>query len=460
VRSQNFVTVSNAGEAQARRAALDFERVRGIFSRVLADAAFDVRQPVVALAVANEQGLRDVLPQFFERRSQRPVAAYWSGPFEHHIVLRVDARPHERYRRILHEYAHLLTYVNVPDAPAWLDEGVSELWGSTVVRDDGVGVGATLPHHVRLLRKERRWIPLQELIAMDRAPDPRDARRVALFYAQSWALAHYLFLERASDALELVPSVYVRSLRDRASRLEAAESAFGPLPELERALRAYVHHRAFRSRRIEMPGFGPGTDADGTADVRVRPLSEAEALIVRARFLVDGERSDAALPLLKEAMRLDPHRTSAFETLGRLYFRQNKPADAIGWFDRAIASGSASYLAHYYRALLDARRSEHDLQRAIALNPRFAPAYARLADLYATDAARPLDALPLLRRATELEPASAAHWIRLGHLLLLVDRPEEARAAAKQGLAHARATAARELAEALLLDIDRRATLP
>jgi hypothetical protein len=43
-------------------------------------------------------------------------------------VLRVDAPDRERSRRVLHEYVHLLTHANVPDLPAWLDEGISEFW--------------------------------------------------------------------------------------------------------------------------------------------------------------------------------------------------------------------------------------------------------------------------------------------------------------------------------------------
>jgi tetratricopeptide (TPR) repeat protein len=454
-RSPHFVVVSSAGEEQTRRVALDFEGVRAMLSRVFADAGLDLREPVVVLAVSNERDLREVLPQFWERRGQRPVAAYWAGPHQHHIVLRVDANPRERYRRVLHEYTHLLTHVNVPDAPAWLDEGVSELWGSAVVRDDAVEVGGAPQHHLKWLRGREPWIPIEELVTMDRPPDPRDGRRLALFYAQSWALAHYLVLDHARQGLELAPAAYIEALRQYANRLETARHAFGSLSELERSLRAYIQKRPFRTVRVE-----PGVAGDSTSGIRIRLLSEAEALTVRARFLVDGERSQAALPLLNEAARLDPYETSTLETLGYLYFRQNKPLDAARWFEKAIASGPASYLAYYYRALLDAHRAEDDLRRAIDLNPRFAPAYARLADFYATEAARPLDAVPLLRRATELEPATAVNWVSLGQLLLLVNRPEEAREAAKKGLAHARSASSRELFESLFLDIERRSQLP
>jgi tetratricopeptide (TPR) repeat protein len=458
-RAPHFAVVSNAGEEETRRVAVDFESVRTMLSGALPDALQDFGQPVVGLAVSNEQDFREVLPQFWERRGLRPVAAYWSGPHQHHIVLRVDASARERYRRLLHEYTHLLTHVNVPDPPAWLDEGLSELWGAATVRDDHVEVGRPLQHHLRRLQGGL-WIPLEELLAMDRPPGPRAGRRLSLFYAQSWALARYLVVERAPQGLELAPFEYVQALRQHPNRLEAARQAFGNLPALERSLRDYVSSRSVRTVRVELPGLKTGVAGNSTGTIRVRPLSQAEALTMRARFLVDGERSQAALPLLNEAARLDPYETSTLETLGYLYFRQNKPLDAARWFEKAIASGPASYLAYYYRALLDAHRAEDDLRRAIDLNPRFAPAYARLADFYATEAARPLDAVPLLRRATELEPATAVNWVSLGQLLLLVNRPEEAREAAKKGLAHARSASSRELFESLFLDIERRSQLP
>jgi tetratricopeptide (TPR) repeat protein len=479
-RSPHFVVVSNAGEEQARHVVLDFERVRTMLSRVLAGATVDVRQPVVVLAVDDERRLKEVLPQFWERRGQRPVAAYWGGPHQHHIVLRVDAAPRERYRRIVHEYMHLLMHANVPDLPAWLDEGLSEFWGAAVVQDGGVEVGQPAQHHLKVLRGRRPWIPLDELVAMDGAPDARDRRRLTLFYAQAWALAHYLILGGSPSDIELVPSKYIEALRQH-EKVQAARSAFGSLPDLERSLRAYVRDGSFRAVRFEIPRRQNGSsEANSTEEVRVRSLPPAEALAVRARFLVDGKRSAAALPLLKEAVRLDSRESSALETFGYFHFQQNQPVEAARWFESAIASGSASYLAYYYRAILEATvpsqspgdvpltsaahrglaRAEDYLRRAIDLNPAFAPAYTRLAGLYASEAGRLQDALPLLRRATELEPDFAVHWANLGTLLLQMDRPEDAREATKQGLALARSAGSRELFESLLLEIERHHSCP
>ena len=64
-RSRHFVVISNAGEKQARRVSLEFERVRTMLQRALTDAPVDVGQPVVVLAVDNEDSLRELLPQFW-----------------------------------------------------------------------------------------------------------------------------------------------------------------------------------------------------------------------------------------------------------------------------------------------------------------------------------------------------------------------------------------------------------
>ncbi len=481
VRSPHFVVISNAGEEETRRVSLEFERVRTMLRRALTNTHVDPRQPVVVLAVNDEDGLRELLPQFWERKGQRPVAAYWGGPHRHCIVLRVDAPERERFRRVLHEYVHLLTHANVPDLPAWLDEGLSEFWGTAVVQDDAVEVGRPAPHHLKVLQARRSWIPLEELLAMERAPDARDERRLSLFYAQSWALVHYVMLSGSSTDLELAPSNYVQQLRQGASPVEAGTLAFGNLSQLERALAAYVRTGRFRALRVEVQS-GPAARVRRKPDttyrsevqsanqaedigVRVRALSPAESLAVRAGFLVDGERPAAALPLLTKALAADPNETSVLETLGSFHFQQNNPLEAAKWFDRAIASGSASHLGYFYRAILAGPvpdevpggqpvRAEEYLRHAIDLDPGFAPAYVRLADLYARQADRVEEALPLRRRATELEPENAAYWVEFGKLLVRLNRPGEAREAGERGLASARSASSRGLVGAFLRDLE------
>ena len=452
LRSPHFTVVSNTPEEEARRVALEFERVRAWLQRADTGARFDFPEPVVVLAVTDENSLRELLPQFWERKGQRPVAAFWRGPYRQCIALRIDASQHERYRRVLHEYVHLLTHANVPDLPVWLDEGVSEFWGTAIVHDAAVEVGRPASKNLQVLQTRHPWIPLDELLAMERVPDGRDKQKLSLFYAQSWALVHYLMLGGPSVNLELAPA-----------------SDFGALSRLESTLTTYVSGGRFRAIRIEAPESEDRTareDRNEHIGYPVRTLAPATSLAVRAGCLAEGERPTAALPLLARAVADSPNEASVLETLGYVHFQQNDPAEAAKWFDRAIASGSASHLAYFYRAILAGPvpdqvpggqpvHAEDYLRRAIDLAPGFAPAYGRLAGLYAQLEGRLSDALPLLQRATDLEPATPAYWVDLGRLLASLNRPGEARHAGEKGLAAARSVSSRQLVEAFLRDLTR-----
>src|SRR5580704_6250097 len=58
VRSAHFVVESNAGESEARRIALEFERVRGIFRGAFTKFRVDPAQPIVILAARDEATMK------------------------------------------------------------------------------------------------------------------------------------------------------------------------------------------------------------------------------------------------------------------------------------------------------------------------------------------------------------------------------------------------------------------
>ena len=76
VRSPHFVVVSNADERDARRVALEFEQIRTIYQSALPTASADPRRPVVIVVVKDEDGLRALLPQYWEQRGPRPVGVF------------------------------------------------------------------------------------------------------------------------------------------------------------------------------------------------------------------------------------------------------------------------------------------------------------------------------------------------------------------------------------------------
>lgn len=419
-RTPHFTIVSDAGERTAREVARKFERLRALVRQVMPDPQLDPRGPVLVFAAAGERTLRQLIPQFWERDGRRPAAVSWKGAHAYYIAVRTDVRDPDRSRLFLHEYIHLLVRTRAPGIPAWLDEGLADFWSTLAAVPGGLEAGAPPPQHLRTLARAQSWTPLAAFLAARDAPQMRSRRDVEAYYAQSWALAHYMMVGelaggRGSAASSLLPQAYVNALRDGTSPAEAA-SVFGGVAALDRAVTAYVRSGEIRSKRRLI---APAEAGEVAPTVAIRTLSPAASLALRAFLLIEGPRPAAALPLLEQALLVEPAAPGALEARGYYHFVRSEPAEAAVWFDKAISTGAATYLAYYYRAILSAdatgRMAEDDLRRAIDLNPAFVPAYTRLADRY-IQAGRPADAAALLERAAALEPEDAATRARLNQL--------------------------------------------
>jgi hypothetical protein len=379
VSGPGIVVAGNAGAERARDALRDLQQLHAALTQVVGEAGASAESsPVTVLAVSDTRALRELLPQYWERRARRPIGAYWNGVYGHHIALRLNLPRllwgDAQSEVIVHEYIHYLTHLAIPEPPRWLDEGMSELLSSARIDEGVMDVGGARSRNTRLLRNEGAWIPLSELLAMADLPDLRDGRRTSMFYAESWALVHYLAMEDRQAGSH----IDIASLPAKAGRYDAGE--------LETRLKAYVRAGRFRTIRVAVPNE---TAARAEASAAPRVVPQTESLVLRARAIADGQRPAAALPLLTEALRLAPGNPAALETLGYVQFQQNQPDAAAGLFERAIASGSATFVAYYYRALLAgpvpndvAGRpvpAREYLQKAVTLNPGFAPARERLA---------------------------------------------------------------------------------
>src|SRR5262249_5193134 len=124
-------------------------------------------------------------------------------------------------------------------------EGLAEFYSTFALKSDGKGafIGRVIPQHVYTLRE--RFIPLGELMAVDRtSPLYNEGDRRSIFYAESWALVHYLLTE-AGDGRGRInryrPAVAGGEPVDR-----AFAAAFGDdIKEFESKLRNYVRRSIY-----------------------------------------------------------------------------------------------------------------------------------------------------------------------------------------------------------------------
>jgi len=444
VRSPHFVVISDAGEKKARDVARNFEEIRGVFRAALSSTD-EPNMPVHIFAVKSENGLKELFPQFWERDGARPVGVFRRAPDKYLIAVRTDldhrsdlydrstrgadrweARWENPYRTIYHEYFHLLTSVNMRRLPIWLNEGLAQFWAETVIRDDRVELGNPNWHHLEYLQ-QANLLPLRDVLGSSLNPHQERPHRVAVFYAQAWALTHWLMVSDKSGSGRETIAKYRKLVAQGEDPVVAFERLVGSLDDVEAKLRAYARVPQKNGMRMDIP-----VDVDAKS-FTARELSEAESLAARGNFLVSGERSDHALPLLRRALALDPTSSVALSSLGLYHYAKDEEEQAREWLDKAIRSDAKSFVTFFYRAMLaktsqegDGELVEASLLRSLELNPRFARAHAELGSIYSQRTDQHDAALSFATKAVELQPDSTWLWVNLGTVLLRLDLVEKA----------------------------------
>ena len=442
VRSPSFTVVSDGSVKDARGVLFHFEQVRALLREVWSGARVDTVRPVTILAVQDEGGLRALLPAFWERKGAfHPAGIFVGAPDRGWVALRMDVagfRENDEawnnpYLIVFHEYVHVVLRLNFGSLPAWLNEGLAEFWGNTIIQGDRVYEGRPVPYHLQTLR-QRTPLSLTALFAVKPgSPEFSEQNRATIFYAESWALVHYLVV--GSDERRGQINRMAALLQAGRPPTEAAQEAFGDIGALDRELQSYVTRLAFRYRR-RMARVDVKENA-WTA----RSLSDAKSLALRAGFHVTMGRGAEARALASQALALDPATAAAHEALALLAWREGRRSEAREALARATSLPGASDFAHYlYGQLLWDSLSgaegleavEASFRRAVELNPSFADALASLARVKAERGAPIEETLPLAMRAAQLEPREIRHTLTALRLAARGGGVQEARTQAEK----------------------------
>src|SRR5258706_10862013 len=193
VRSSHFVVASNAGEKEARRIADQFEQIRTLFHTAFATLRVDPAQPVVILAAKNESTMKMLLPEDWEVKGHvHPAGLYEQGEDKHYVVLQLDSAGTNPFHSLYHEYTHAMLHLNFTGLPLWLDEGLAKFYGNSRLREKESGIGTIDERHMYILQ-ENKLLPIEMLLNVEQSsPYYNTANHACVFYAESWALVHYL----------------------------------------------------------------------------------------------------------------------------------------------------------------------------------------------------------------------------------------------------------------------------
>ena len=111
---------------------------------------------------------------------------------------------------------------------------------------------------------------------------------------------------------------YVNAMAKGTTEEQAAAQAFGDLKKLQAALFAYIGNARFYYIKAPPP---PEIAA---ADLQVHELSEAEVDAYRGGFAAVRGRAQDAIPILEQAVKLDPKLALGYQYLGLAEYRGQK----------------------------------------------------------------------------------------------------------------------------------------
>jgi len=430
VRSAHFTVLTDANEKQGRQIATQFERMRWMFQTLFPKVNVDPANPIVVLAAKNDKSFSALEPSVYLAKGQIKLdGLFMKGPDTNYMLLRLDASEQHPYATIYHEYTHLQFAAASEWMPLWLNEGFAEFVQNTDIRDKDVHLGEPSVDDILYLR-QNRIIPLPVLFAVDHnSPYYHDEQKGSVFYAESWALTHYLEVtdhEKKTSRL----GDYMHLVSQQVAPVAAAEKAFGDLKQLQKDLESYI--RAGDYKQFVLSSAAAPIDESA---YKVRALTPAESDAARADFLVDVDRIPDARALAEGLLKQDAKNPLAFETLGHIAYREHDAGAARQQFEQAVKLGSRSYLAHYYFAMFSMGQGgepgpevEESLRAALRLRPNFAPACDLLAEVLAMRREKLDEAHMLNVQAIQLDPSNVTYRVNAASVLMSMERYADAQA--------------------------------
>jgi tetratricopeptide (TPR) repeat protein len=421
VRTKNFFMVGNDSEKEIKQVGLKLEQFREVFTRLFPNMVFSTPVPTTVVVFKSHSSYAPFKPHantagyFQPGRDVNYITLTTEVPGANNPYVVRSGDADDAFHTIFHEYTHLLVNNTFKDAPLWFNEGLAEYYSTFKITDDRkVVLGAPIGNHVYLLR-QNQMLPLRALFEVDhKSPHYNEAKKQGIFYAQSWALMHYLLIGKTGF---VAPLTKFLELQNAIVPLDQAFlQAFGmPFEAMEKDLRNYIKQDRYN---VLNGHFENKVELD--TNTQATPLTEAEAQAYLGDLMLHSNRKDA-YTYLEKAIKLDPNLGMAHASLGMAYFREGKVNEARASLERAVAANSQNYLAHYYYAFTLSRQSEEGapvsayspevaakirthLQKAIALRPDYLESYNLLAFVSLVSGENMNEAIALLKEALKVSP--------------------------------------------------------
>ena len=291
-------------------------------------------------------------------------------------------------------------------------------------------------------------MPLRELFAINTASaDYNERDKKGVFYAESWALVHYLMLgnegRRRPQLIQFL-TLLGKSVAPGAAFEQAFQTDYATI---EKELREYIGRNSY-----PVQVYTANEKMQFDAEMQIAPVSEAEAQFYMGDLLMHMNRAEAE-EYLQRALALDDKLALPHAAMGMLRMRQRRVTEAKQHLQQAVAHNVGNHLVHYYYAYALSREGMNEqhyvtgyereavtkmrehLEKAIQLAPEFVGSYQLMAFINLVTNEKLDSAVGQLKRVLTLEPGRQEAAFMLAQVYLRQQKYDLARQTAAP-LAH------------------------
>jgi tetratricopeptide (TPR) repeat protein len=422
VKSKNFYLIGNATEKDIRAVGTKLEQFRETFRLLFQQANISSSIPTTVIVFKDKTSYNPFRPKLSNGKPDENIAGYFQPSEDlNYITLSTEGEKADAYGTIFHEYVHFLVETNFgkSEIPPWFNEGLAEYYQTFKIENDQkVTLGDIQNNHLGLLQRNE-LIPLKDFFEIDNLSLHQNGNHSrSIFYAQAWALMHYLI--QGNKDLNKKLGRFMDLLIQKVDAEKAFQEAFQmDYSQMENALRNYVKQSKYN---IQIYTFNNKLIFD--TQMTTSMLSEAEANAYLGDLLYHTHETEDAEIYLQKALALDANSSLANTSLGLVKMRQRKFDEAKKYLEKAIAIDQKNYsvLFNYAYILIQeemdefgfvrefskekAVKIEDALNKSIQLNPSFPESYRLLAFVKMVNNESLDDSLALLKKALEYNPGS------------------------------------------------------
>lgn len=444
VRSKNFNLVGNASEKDIRKVATKLEQFREAFRQIFQQINLNSPIPTNVVVFKNRSTYKPFLMKRADGKVDTRVAGYFQpGADVNYITLSTEGEDADTYGTIFHEYVHFIvnTSFGKSKIPPWFNEGLAEYYQTFAIEEDQKAKLGLAPSQHLYLLQQTKLIPLETLFKITNyALHQNGSHSRSIFYAQSWALIHYLMQGGKGEGLG---KFLLLSLKDTPSEKAFQDVFQMTYAQMEKELKQYVERNTFKYFLVTLKDKLVFEN-----EMQASVMSEAETNAYMGDLLYHTNRPDDAEPYLQKAVALKPDLSMANTSLGMVKIRQRKYGDAKNYLEKAISEDQKNHLAFYQYAYLLSREGRDEfgfvdsfpadksakmrdlLKKAIAINPSFTDSYELLALVNLVNKEQLDEAISYLQKALKYQPGNQRYTLRLGEIYLQQNKFSEAAAVA------------------------------